>query len=97
MHTPPLRLVVSNSERPNCETPCSKSLTTSSISSVTELSTLIEELQELAYLKPQYLGGIAVLVRDQLRRQRIEHPTAAAKYQRLGRPGVDGVTVDITG
>jgi len=94
MERPKIALVVSNLEKPNSARRCSTLPARSSTSSETSLSTTIEELQELLYLKPSYVGAIAMLVRDELKRQRREHPTAAAEYQRLGRPAADGVRTD---
>lgn len=95
MSRPKISLVVSNPEKPNSARPCSTLPARSSTSSELKLSTTFEELQELLYLKPSYVGGIALLVRDELRRQRREHPTAALEYQRLGRPSGEGVRTDL--
>jgi hypothetical protein len=41
------------------------------------------------HLKPAYVGGIELLVRDQLMRQRKEHPKAAVDRSRMVSQGYD--------
>ncbi len=76
---PTLRLVISNNRTPSFDKPCARSPIAPLNSSVT-LKEIMKGLEELLYLKPTYVGGIVVLVRDQVERMRAEHPTRAREY-----------------
>jgi hypothetical protein len=81
MTRPNLRIVISNGNTQTSRNTYSNSATPlSNEPIVTTLDELYQQIEELLVLKPSYVGGIAVLVRDQLERQRIEHPTAARQY-----------------
>lgn len=77
---PDLRLVVSNKSTQTSGKPCLTSAIRPSRSLNVTLDQIVSDLQELLVLKPTYVGGIAVLVRDQVQRMRIEHPSAAQTY-----------------
>lgn len=81
---PELRLVISNHALPTIDKPSSTLPSPPSTSLVT-MSELHRNLDELMHLKPSNIGGIAVLVCEQVRRMRIEHPVAAREYAAMHR------------
>ena len=89
MDTPALRLIVSNHETLRSVRRCSTSPTRSLTISDQNIGNIVRDLQELMHLKPAYVGGIELLVRDQLMRQRKEHPKAAVDRSRMVSQGYD--------